>query len=568
MDRLSANIKEDINVNLDSIQFCDIFVLEEVQKLQQAFSDATGVASVITNTDGEPITKPSNFCRLCQDLIRNTEKGRKNCIRSDAYLGRFNPLGPTVRTCLSGDLWDAGASISVGGRHIANWLIGQVRNDKPDISRMIRYAEEIGVDSEEYIKALEEIPVMSFDKFSKVAEMLFQFANELSEKAYTNLLLKNQISEREKASQLLRMSEEKYRLLVENSYDIIYTLNLNGIFTFVSPSWTTILGHSPNQVLGKSFQEFVHIEEIPYCLQFLNELIVTGQPQNGVEYRIRDKDGIWHWHTSGCVPILDELDCVIGFYGISRDVTERKLAEAEIKLKNENLCKANAEKDKFFSIIAHDLRSPFNNFLGFTKLMAEDQSDLSKDEIQYMAASIHDSAANLFRLLENLLQWAKVQQGLIPVHLKILSLELVIKECVSVFLESAKNKNIHVCFDIPKDYKVFSDSNVLKTIVRNLVSNAVKFTPKGGSVKLSAKIRDPFIEISVSDSGIGMTNVMVENLFKLDVPTSRCGTENEPSTGLGLILCKEFVESQGGNIWVESVTGQGSTFYFTVPGSF
>ncbi|MEI8245915.1 MAG: PocR ligand-binding domain-containing protein, partial [Lentisphaerota bacterium] len=155
---------------LSGIRFSDIFKLDEIQRLQDLFSDASGVASIITHPDGTPITRPSNFCRLCNDIIRKTEKGCANCFKSDAILGRYNASGPVVQPCLSGGLWDAGASITVGGKHIANWLIGQVRNAKLDEQRMIKYADEIGADREEFMKALHEVPVMQVEKFNKVAE--------------------------------------------------------------------------------------------------------------------------------------------------------------------------------------------------------------------------------------------------------------------------------------------------------------------------------------------------------------------------------------------------------------
>jgi ligand-binding sensor protein len=143
------------------IQFGDLFNIEEIQGIQDSFANATGVASIITQPDGTPITHPSNFCRLCVDIIRKTEKGRANCYRSDATLGRCNPSGPIISPCLSGGLWDAGASITVGGKHIANWLIGQVRDTTQNEKQMLRYADEIGADREEFRRALAEVPVMS-----------------------------------------------------------------------------------------------------------------------------------------------------------------------------------------------------------------------------------------------------------------------------------------------------------------------------------------------------------------------------------------------------------------------
>lgn len=177
-----------------NIIFEDVFNIDDIQRLQDLFSDASGVASIITHPDGTPITKPSNFCRLCNDIIRNTDKGLSHCFQSDAMIGRYNPSGPILWPCLSAGLWDAGASITVGGKHIANWLIGQVRNDALDEEKMVQYADEIGVDREEFLKALHEVPVMSIEQFDKLAKMLFAFAKELSEKGYNNLLLKNRLS--------------------------------------------------------------------------------------------------------------------------------------------------------------------------------------------------------------------------------------------------------------------------------------------------------------------------------------------------------------------------------------
>src|SRR5665647_1591977 len=183
----NKKLKKSSSDALNNIQFSNLFDLNEIQHLQDLFADAHGVASVITFSDGVPITNPSNFCRLCNNIIRKTEKGRANCFKSDATIGKQNSSGPIVQPCLSGGLWDAGASITVGGKHIANWLIGQVRNEEVDEPRMIQYADEIGADREDFRKALNEVPVMSLEQFNNVAKMLFAFANELSEKGYHNL---------------------------------------------------------------------------------------------------------------------------------------------------------------------------------------------------------------------------------------------------------------------------------------------------------------------------------------------------------------------------------------------
>jgi ligand-binding sensor protein len=174
--------------------FSDLFDIEEIQILQDAFAKATGVASIITNPDGTPITKPSNFCRLCIDVVRKTEKGLSNCYRSDSIIGAYNPDGPIVQTCLSCGLWDAGASIQADNKHLANWLIGQIRDEPADEKKMISYAQEIGVDVEEFLTAMKEVTIMPLNQFRDVAQVLFLFTNFLSKIAMQNMKQKESIS--------------------------------------------------------------------------------------------------------------------------------------------------------------------------------------------------------------------------------------------------------------------------------------------------------------------------------------------------------------------------------------
>ena len=807
-------LKNSASDTLDSIQFADIFDLEEIQHIQDMFADATGVASVITLPDGTPITKPSNFCRLCTDIIRKTETGRSNCYRSDAAIGRQNLSGPIVQPCLSGGLWDAGASIIVGGLHIANWLIGQVRNEEVDEERIMQYANEIGADKEDFKKALNEVPVMSVVQFNKVTKMFFAFANQLSEKAYNNWQLKMQIAEREKATELLKESEFKYRELVENSPDAI-VIYVEGIIVFVNNECLRLMAvKSSSELIGKPVLQCIHPDYRKVVIEQMGKAINEGAilPQNeekfvrldgtiidvevkampikfenkpAVQLLIRDISGrkqveetlarerylmrslmdnlpdhIYFkdresrfirinkahakrfnlddptlavgktdfdfftdehaqqafddeqtiirtgqmlsleeketypdrpdsWVSTIKMPLHDTEGNIIGTFGISRDITERKqsekalreseelyrnlivrlpdavyksthdgkfvsvnpamvkmleyeseeelmaidiqsqlyleptdreslvlqeelkemgvfrlkkkdgseiwiedhgwyntdnegkilfhegimrnitdrkLAEEEIKQKNKELLKINAEKDKFFSIIAHDLRSPFSGLLGLSQIMAEELPNMTMTQLQEIAVTIRNSATNLFRLLDNLLHWTRMQQGLIPFNPEKIHLSSIITESMVIVLESAKNKSIEISYNIPEDITVFADSNILQTVIRNLASNAVKFTPKEGKITISAKeTDDKNVEISVKDTGIGMSQTMIDNLFRIDIQTNRKGTEGEPSTGLGLLLCKEFVEKHDGKLLVESEVGKGSVFSFTIP---
>jgi signal transduction histidine kinase len=233
--------------------------------------------------------------------------------------------------------------------------------------------------------------------------------------------------------------------------------------------------------------------------------------------------------------------------------------------KNKIISTINSQKDKFFSIIAHDLRDPFNGFLGLSELLAEDLDNMSKEEIQFAAINMKSSATNLFQLLENLLEWSRMEQGLIPFAPKENSVASIVTECLSTIQEAANDKNISINVEISENISVFADNNSIHSVIRNLVSNAIKFTPEQGNIRIQAKEEDGKIKISITDTGIGMNAKMIENLFILDVQTNRNGTNGEPSTGLGLILCKEFVEKHGGEISVESEERKGTIFNISFP---
>jgi len=244
---------------------------------------------------------------------------------------------------------------------------------------------------------------------------------------------------------------------------------------------------------------------------------------------------------------------------------DRKMTEEEIKLKNELLQTINAEKDKFFSIIAHDLRGPLSAFVAATQIITEEIQTMSFEEIKDIAESMKTSATNIYSLLENLLEWSRLRRGgmdFIPMKL---NLKKNIALSTNVLSEAARKKGIEIELSVPDELEVIADSHMFEAVMRNLVSNAIKFTSSGGKVNVEAVYKDDHsIEIKIRDSGIGMAPELLTRLFQINEKTSRPGTEGEPSTGLGLLLCKEFIEKHGGNIWVESEVGKGSTFSFTL----
>jgi len=244
---------------------------------------------------------------------------------------------------------------------------------------------------------------------------------------------------------------------------------------------------------------------------------------------------------------------------------ERKMSEEEIILKNEMLQAINAEKDKFFSIIAHDLRGPLSSFVAATQIITEEIQTMTIDEIKDISMSMKTSATGIYSLLENLLEWSRLRRGGIDFIPMKINLREKVLDCVNVLSESARKKGIEIEINIPDGTEILADNHMFDSLVRNLVSNALKFTTRGGKVKLASIITNKgFIEVSVTDSGIGMLPELKDKLFKLSEKTNRQGTAGEPSSGLGLLLCKEFIEKNGGEIWVTSEVGKGSVFTFTI----
>jgi signal transduction histidine kinase/ligand-binding sensor domain-containing protein len=250
---------------------------------------------------------------------------------------------------------------------------------------------------------------------------------------------------------------------------------------------------------------------------------------------------------------------------VQRLKKQKILLERLVEIKTSELYELNASKDKFFSIIAHDLKNPFNTIIGFSEMLKEEIKSGDKEAIGECAGVINKSAVQTFMLLENLLEWANSQRGKIlfsPIPIKLSELY---NEELSVLNDMAKGKDIELKSSYPENLTIIADKNMMKTILRNLISNAIKFTHKNGKVEVNALISNKQVEISVSDTGIGMSDETKAKLFRIDADLSTQGTENEKGTGLGLFLCKEFIEKHGGKIWVESKSGKGSIFKFTMP---
>lgn len=225
----------------------------------------------------------------------------------------------------------------------------------------------------------------------------------------------------------------------------------------------------------------------------------------------------------------------------------------------------NASKNKFFSIIAHDLKNPLHSILGYSSLLKERYDLFTENERRKFAGDIHHSTNNIFRLLQNLLEWSKAQTGRLNFSPAVVEYQQILDNSLSILQSLANQKKIKIKAENDPELEIFADPLMIETVMRNLINNAIKFTPEGGQIEVSAKRENGQILVSVSDTGIGIPEEDTKNLFRIDSKVKRKGTNNEDGSGLGLILCQEFVDKHNGKIWVESTLGKGSAFTFSIP---
>lgn len=380
-------------------------------------------------------------------------------------------------------------------------------------------------------------------------------------------------SKEELLEEIRQLKEEKLknerlllRTVIDNLPASIYCKDLEGRKTLVNIAELRMIGaKSEEEVLGKTDFDF-YPKEIAEGFFADDQLVIQeNKPVINREEYLIDEKGEKRWLLTSKIPMLDDQGNVIGLVGIGRDITDRVKISKEIQLRNEQLTQLNAEKDKFFSIIAHDLKSPFTGLLGLTELMVESSDSFTKEEFVEYSKSINKASKKLYKLLENLLEWAQVQRGTITFTPMNLDLAQIVGQSIDIVYQRALQKKITIINEITSPQKVYIDEKMTQTVLRNLLSNAVKFTKSGGRVFIKAESLDEKrLRVSIEDTGVGIPKEDIERLFRIEQKVCSLGTEGESSTGLGLLLCKEFVEMHGGRIWVESEMGKGSKFSFTI----
>jgi PAS domain S-box-containing protein len=361
--------------------------------------------------------------------------------------------------------------------------------------------------------------------------------------------------------QELEKSEESYKVLISNLPNYVFVHN-KGKIVYVNELSIKALEFSEEEILQSSIFDFV---DEPYRQLALENMLKRQRGEYVADYEVRitTRTGKKMDVLVRGAPILFQHEPANII--VLTDITDRKLIEEQLKAYAGEMRELNATKDKFFSIIAHDLKGPFNAILGFSELLSESYDDFDEEEKKKFIHNIKIASDSTFKLLENLLDWSRLQTGKINPIPEMIDLSLLTLENISVLKSMADSKKIKLFSSIQYNTRAYADTNMVKTVLRNLVSNAIKFTHPGGEVKIQAIENRNMAEVCISDNGVGIEEERIGLLFHIDEKLSTSGTANETGTGLGLLLCKEMIERQGGHIWVESEAGKGSRFFFTLP---
>lgn len=384
---------------------------------------------------------------------------------------------------------------------------------------------------------------------------------ELHRLAAENILLKAQFAKNASEREL---AQNKFRMLFEHSpVGMALVLHDTGEFLEVNNSVLTSTGYTKEEFLSLSYWDVTPIEYEQQEIAQLQTLNDTGRFGPNFKEYIRKDGSRYPLSISGA--LFEDVDGRKVVWGIIEDLSDRREKELIIKKQNEELLQLNAAKDKFFSIIAHDLKSPFSAIIGFSDLLLHriEQKDLNG--IDQYTKLINQSSKKALDLLLNLMEWSKVQTGRVKFEPEYFDLNTIVEETLLLLEANAVQKNIVISNTIQNGVILHADKVMISTVIRNLISNAIKYTPLNKEVSLSVLQNKNEVIVAVSDKGIGMSKTQLDSLFKEESICSTLGTSQEKGTGLGLILCKEFLEMNKGKIWVESESGKGSDFYFSLP---
>ncbi len=557
---------------IQDIEFEDLFNIDDIQKLQDEFSEVTGVGSLITKPDGTPITRPSNFCRLCNDIIRKTDKGCENCRKSDVDIGKLCVDGPTIKQCRSGGLWDAGAGITAGGKHIASWFVGQIRDNTQNVDNIRKYAMEIGADADAAAEAFDQVTYMPTEHFRSIAAVLFTFANLMSQLAYQNLQKTFFINEHKRAENALRESEELFRNMFNVSTDAIFLHEADGTIIDANESALKMFQLTKEEVYNCSILDDLSAPSITRGdLEHVLSAANNGENREFEWESKRPKDG----STFPSMVSLKKFKHRDGYLllAIVRDMTEYKKAE-ETRVKLEEQLRQSQKMDAIGQLaggVAHDFNNMLGGIIGAAEVLKE---FLPADETAHkLHHVILEAADNAAALTNKLLVFARHQTSISTS----VNLHNIIHETIDI-LKRTLDKKIRIVDKLAAGCDVIiGDSSQLQSALINLAINSSHAMPEGGELLISTSTIEldelycsssqfkltpgEYIEIDIRDTGTGIPAEILPRIFEPFFTTKEVGK----GTGLGLAAVYGTVRQHSGAISVYSEVGRGTCFHILLP---
>lgn len=386
------------------------------------------------------------------------------------------------------------------------------------------------------------------------------------------VMIARDVTERIRSQRAIKESEEKYRNITENIDDFLFTFERIGLVLrpiFCTTSIQKVTGYAQSDFLtdSKLFLKIIHPDDLKLVKPKLVNLLKSRiQLSSELEFRIINKRGNIVWVRAKVNLVRSGTGRIQKIFGLVSDITFRKKAEEELKKSTQNLVKLNETKDRFISIISHDLRTPFSSILGFTDLLLND-NELTEDERKQYVKYIQESSRSMLALVNSLLDWTRLQTGRIKFEPQKVDVIKILTDSINALSGTAMQKNIEIESVLNQHMNLFVDKNLITQVFNNLISNAIKFTNRGGKILISSEPAGVarFIQFSIKDTGIGIKPEDLPKLFNVDSKFTSEGTAGEKGSGLGLSLVKEIIEKHGGTIEVESKYGVGSEFKFTLP---
>ncbi|MDP4173997.1 MAG: PAS domain S-box protein [Bacteroidota bacterium] len=379
------------------------------------------------------------------------------------------------------------------------------------------------------------------------------------------------LTEYYKMTEALRQSEERLRFVMEGGNLGFWDWNIETDEVYRNEQWATMLGYTFEELRNtvKQWQDFIHPDDKERAWQSILDLLEGRTKFHKIEYRLQTKSGDYKWiYDRAMITMRNSEGKPIRMSGTHVDITRRKVNEIRLHYYTEELKASNAVKDKFFSIISHDLKGPFMGFLGLTEELANNIDSLEKNDISEVAAVMHNSAKKTYELLNNLLEWSRLQTGRFQYNPEPLDLFSEAEDITRLFSSAVAHKSISIHNNITKNLFVNTDRNALQTILRNLVDNAIKFSNEGGKITINSLRTNGSVQLSVADSGIGMSKDKLEELLNAHSGLTTRGTKGEKGSGLGLSLVQDLVRRCKGELIIKSEENKGTEFIFTLPNSF